>query len=132
MKFNINRPPKQLRKQTKINAKREWHTKFAWLPTSVDETRDKHSKVWFEKYWRQGHYNGVKRSLAFTKYSEKEYFKKKLAGDFDKNEDSNVTADTMSAGTMSAVQSVGRALRSPNPKPLIMVASDTNTGLHKK
>ena len=130
MKFNINRPPKQLRRQAKINAKRVWHTKFAWLPTSVDETKDKHSQVWFEKYWRQGHYGpspmGRASPLEFTKFSEKEYFKKKLAGDFDKGEpDSGETS-------MASAQSVGRALRSPNTKPTISFVSDKNTGLSKK
>lgn len=131
MKFNINKPPKQLRRQAKINAKREWHTKFAWLPTSVDETRDKHSQVWFEKYWRQGHYGpspmGRASPLEFTKFSEKEYFKKKLAGDFDKGE-----ADTGETSSMASVQSVGRALRPASTKPLISFSSDSDSGFQDK
>lgn len=134
MKFNINRPPKQLRKQAKINAKREWHKKFAWLPTSVDETKDTYSKVWCEKYWQQGHYAsrnraisfGIGSPLEFTKFSEKEYFKKKLAGDFDKGEPD--TAET----SMASTQSVGRALRSQTSKPSISFAASPNTGLSKK
>lgn len=126
MKFNINKPPKALRRQAKINAKREWHTKFAWLPTSVDETRNDYSQVWFEKYWRQGHYGpspmGRASPLEFTKFSEKEYFKKKLAGDFDKGEPD--TGETQ----MSPVQSAGRALRSPSAKPSISFSSDSDTG----
>lgn len=99
MKFNINRPPSHVRKQKKITAKREWHTKFAWWPTAVDETKESYKRVWFEKYWRQGHWGpskmGNANPLIFTKYSEKEYFKKKLRGDFDKEEfdpDTNVGA----------------------------------------
>lgn len=137
MKFNINRPPKSLRKQARINAKRKWHTKFAWLPTSVDETRDTHSRVLFEKYWRQGHYSSRRQPitfgtspLEFTKFSEKEYFKKKLAGDFDKGE-SDTMSDTMSKGSVPAAQSVGRLVRR-EAKPLISVSTDSNKGLQKK
>lgn len=97
MKFNINRPPKQLRKQRKINARREWHTKFSWLPTTVDETTTSYKRIWFENYWRRGHYGpsrmGRPNPLQFTKYSVKEYFKKRLNGDFNKN-DGELMADT--------------------------------------
>jgi hypothetical protein len=122
-----------MRKQAKVNAKREWHTKFAWLPTSVDENRETHSRVWFEKYWRQGHYSSRSRPitfgtspLEFTKFSEKEYFKKKLAGDFDKGEPD--TGET----SMASAQSVGRALRSPTAKPSISFAASPDTGISKK
>ncbi len=88
MRININRPPKHIRKEQARMARQEFHKKFAWKVTKVDHTDIGHRVVWFENYWRKekigptsekskgdGHY--------FEKYSEKEYFKKKLNGDFD-------------------------------------------------
>ena len=134
MKFNINKPQRELRKQKKLADKREWHTKIAWLPTSVDETRDTYSRVWFERYWRQGHHApsrfGRRGTLRFTKYSEKEYFKKKLNGDFD-GDSGREESDGMSTGSVSAAQTLGRSLRG-DAKPLINIRTDSNTGLIKK
>ena len=91
MKFDILRPPRHVRREQMRRALREWHEKFAWLPTRVDETQTGSSVVWFEKYWRLGRYGPTNpRSkgdgLFFERYSEKEYFKKQLRGDFAKSE----------------------------------------------
>lgn len=88
MQFNINRPPKYIKRELNRKARQEWHRKFAWKITKVDETDEGHKVVLFEDYWRKerigptspeskgdGHY--------FEKYSKKEYFKKKLDGNFD-------------------------------------------------
>jgi len=103
MKFKIDKPPAHVTRRKRINAKREWHTKFAWLPTVVDETDIEYKRVWFEKYWRQGHWGpsrmGDANPMIFTKYSNKEYFKKKLNGDFDKEE---IEADTNVGSTSSS------------------------------
>jgi len=91
MRININRPPKHVRKEQERMARQEWHKKFAWKATKVDHTDVGHRVVWFENYWckekigpTQGDSPGDGR--YFEKYSEKEYFKKKLDGDFDKHE----------------------------------------------
>ena len=107
MKFNIDRPPADVRKRDKLSAKREWHQKFAWLPTTVDETENSHSKVWFEKYWRRGHWGPSRRgessSMRFTKFSEKEYFKKKLRGYFDEEKGEPDTDTNVGIGSLTMV-----------------------------
>jgi len=132
MKFNINRPPKSYRKQAKINSQREWHKKFAWLPTSVDETKINHGRVLFENYWRKGEYGpsqpGSRNPLRFTKYSKKEYFKKKLNGDFENNKGLSGSIDEVRVSS-SNTQAVGRALRDTSAKPLISFSSDSDSGL---
>lgn len=134
MKFNIKKAPKHMRRQRKINAQREWHKKFAWLPTSVDETKSSHSQVWFEKYWRKGDYGptlpGARNPLRFTNYSEKVYFKKQLNGDFENNK--GMTGSIDEVRVSGNTQAVGRALRDTTAKPSIIFESDPNTGMHKK
>ena len=89
MRINVNKPPKHIQKELDDIARREWHQKFAWKAQKVDCTDEGHRIVWFEKYWRRerigptnefskddGHY--------FEQYSKKEYFRKKLNGDFEK------------------------------------------------
>ncbi len=101
MQFNINRPPKKVRQREKKRAKRkalaEWHGKFAWLPTVVDETEETYRRVWFEGYMRQQRIGPTNSTFDdgryFVKHSRKEYFTKKLNGDFDKG-DEDVQEDT--------------------------------------
>ena len=91
MKFNVNKPTKAVRrarkKEDEQKALEEWHSKFAWLPTVVDEATDSHSRVWLERYMRQQRIGPTNRPFDdgkyFVRYSTKEYFKKKLNGDFD-------------------------------------------------
>lgn len=119
MKFNIDKPPSHVRRQNKINDKLEWHTKFAWLPTTVDETEDSYKKVLFENYWRKGHWGpsrmGQLSSMRFTKYSEKEYFKKKLNGDFDK-EEFEADVDRNVGAVSSASLSSNKILKKGGPR----------------
>lgn len=59
---------------------KEWHKRFAWLPTKVDDTEKEYGVVWFEQYFRkQGFQKGT-----WTKHSKGEWMRKKLKGDFDK------------------------------------------------
>jgi len=87
MRFNVNRPPKHVREEQERMARQEWHKKFAWKATKVDHTDIGHRVVWFENYWRKekiGPTNSMEDDgRYFEKYSEKEYFKKQLNGDFD-------------------------------------------------
>lgn len=86
MKVNINRPAEHIKRKRR----KEWHEVFAWTWRKVDCTDEGHAVVWFEKYMRrerQGASNSPKHDgLYWQQYSTKEYFKKKLAGDFDKEE----------------------------------------------
>jgi hypothetical protein len=91
MRFNVNKPPKHIQRELDEKARREWHKKFAWKYTKVDKTDEGHRVVWFENYWRKekiGPTNAQSKDDGryFEQYSEKEYFKKKLNGDFDKPE----------------------------------------------
>lgn len=126
MKFNIDSPPKNVRRDNKRRALREWHEKFAWVPTTVDETETSKSVVWFENYMRCGRHGPMRpgqrgNGLTFTKYSAKNYFKKKLDGGFD-SEGGNIkgdgmtTADTSSGNVGGITQSTGRSLRSTKGK----------------
>ena len=86
MKFNINRPPKYVRREERRNQQQIWHPKFAWWPTFVDETRSGRSIVWFENYMRKGTYgptspNSRGDGFHFKKLSSKTYFKKQLEGE---------------------------------------------------
>lgn len=110
MQFNINKSPKKVRLAKKRRELREWHDKFAWWPTVVDEKNETYSRVWLERYMRQKQYgptspNSIGDGSYFVKYSRKEYFKKKLNGDFDKGE-MDVEADT---GRVASSTSVSRA-----------------------
>lgn len=95
MQFNINRPPRHIRKMQERSAKREWHQKFAWLPVEVDKNDDNYKTIWFEKYWRKGvpgpmHPRDRDDGLVYEKYTGKTYFKKKLNGDFDKQKSEDI------------------------------------------
>jgi len=57
--------------------KGEWHKKFAWFPRSVQDSQEKHTYVWMEKYMRRY------RCQKWERYSKTEWFRKKLAGDFE-------------------------------------------------
>lgn len=124
MKFSINIPPKHIRKQRKTHKLREWHSKFAWLPTLVDQTEEGQGIVWFEKYMRRAYWGPAHPmdrddNIVFTKYSEKTYFKKMLNGEFDETRaevDSNVTSapaagssSTMSASLSKSVNIISKA-----------------------
>ena len=64
-------------KRKKIN-KSMWHSKFAWWFTKVDDSDDFDTRIIFERYWQKD------PDSAFVKrYSEKEYFKRKLEGSLD-------------------------------------------------
>ena len=98
MQINISRPPKHVRKEQERMARQEWHKKFAWKATKVDHTDIGHRVVWFENYWRKekiGPTNSESKDDGryFEKYSEKEYFKKQLNGDFDKPDYDEVDAE---------------------------------------
>ena len=60
--------------------KKEWHKRFAWLPTKVDDTEKDYGVVWFEQYFRK---EGFQKG-TWIKHSKGEWMRKKLKGDFDK------------------------------------------------
>ena len=89
MRFNVSKPPKHIQRELDEKARREWHKKFAWKAQKVDRTDEGHRVVWFENYWRKekvGPTNSMEDDgRYFEQYSEKEYFKKKLNGDFEEH-----------------------------------------------
>lgn len=113
MRFNVNKPPKHIKRERDRLARQEWHKKFAWKATKVDRTDIGHRVVWFENYWRKekiGATNSEKDDgRYFEQYSEKEYFKKKLNGDFDnygiedERQSNSVQGQIINAGASSSV-----------------------------
>ena len=91
MKFSI--PKNLLRnkiadiKKERILAITKWHDKFAWLPTKVGDSEDAHTYVWLEKYKRKWWHNPYEAKDEWKRMSGKEFFKKKLAGDGDDNDE---------------------------------------------
>ena len=84
----------------------EFHEKFAWIPVKVDDEESKTTVVVFEKYMRRCTKEDIrKQSKDWEQYSKKEYFKKKLQGDFEKTtgfaEMSHDGTDTMIQGAGS-------------------------------
>ena len=75
----------------------EFHEKFAWLPEFVSDESDKNTVVVFETYIRRMSkmYDNPRKGqrIHWEQYSKKEYFKKKLKGDFDKEEYAEMTHD---------------------------------------
>ena len=125
MRFNVNKPPKHIQEELDDIARREWHQKFAWKAQKVDCTDEGHRIVWFEKYWRRerigptnefskddGHY--------FEQYSKKEYFRKKLNGDFDRTE-GDVGEDTAN----DIIQKIKDQMNKPG-------GQIQNAGIHKR
>jgi len=105
VKVNINRPSAPVRRRQRDATRREWHSKFAWVPTAVDETEEGKSVVWFENYMRKGWTNSPRKRAKweFEKYSKRNYFKKKLNGDFDAKKEEGIMADTSaSIGTVGS------------------------------
>ena len=126
MKFKFNKVDKH-----------EFHEKFAWKPTKVSDESDKNTVVVFEKYMRRmsREYDNPRKGqrIHWEQYSKKEYFKKKLKGDFDKEEIEYIHATMTHDGTdmrvsASSTQSVGRAQRTS--KPTVGFTTDSNTGIH--
>ena len=77
MKFKFNKVDKN-----------EFHEKFAWTPTKVSDESDKTTVVVFEKYIRRisNEYDRPLRGedIHWEQYSKKEFFKRKLKGEFEK------------------------------------------------
>lgn len=77
----------------------DWHKKFAWLPVKVDETDNEYSVAWFETVIQcKNRVINSRNKSAWTRYSKKEYFRKKLNGDFD-------SPQTMMSGEADACSS---------------------------
>lgn len=63
----------------------EWHEKFAWVPTKVNDEDDKHTYVFFEKYMQKRRTSST--GYIYDTYSKKEYFKRKLKGEVKQERD---------------------------------------------
>lgn len=94
MKFKFNKPNL-----------REFHEKFAWKPTNVLDDETKNTYIWFERYMQR--YKGRRIDNAkhdWERYSTKEYFKRKLKGEFEKT---TGFAEMSHDGTDSFIQGTG-------------------------
>lgn len=81
----------------KVN-KHEFHEKFAWGPVKVDDESGKTTVVVFEKYIRRCTSEDTRRrKISWEQYSKKEYFKKKLKGDFEKSQHVEMGHDSTDA-----------------------------------
>lgn len=99
MKFSYT-TNKDKRNQRRLNRLRKervrvaaWHRKFAWLPLKITIPEDlpNHSTaVWFEWVVQKAHIKdwqySIIREYTWTRYTEKEYFKKKLDGTLEPEE----------------------------------------------
>ncbi len=72
MKFKVKKRPQ-------INVY-EWHKKFVWLPTKVNETETDY-EIAFGETIMQKRAHGARAS--YTRYSQKEYFRRVLADEDD-------------------------------------------------
>ena len=98
--------------------KRKWHKKFAWTPTYVQDSETENTYVWLEKYMRRA--NGS----VWHKYSHKEWFRKKLAGDFEtKEKDTDVYIG--GTATVSSTITAGGGLQTPAPTYSFTVDKDS-------
>lgn len=130
MKFNVNKIPEHIERRRR----RKWHEAFAWTPQKVDRTDEGHSVIWFEKYMRQeraGPTNNPKHDgIYWRQYSMKEYFKRKLNGDFDidrnKQEGDGATqADTRTVGGVSSAGLTG-------PNKILMKTGQFDSNKYKR
>lgn len=89
MKISINGPGRKERARLKREYKLNWHKKFAWLPTIVDETDKSYSIVWGEIYMRRmldrsrelySPRDPPSKKKQWSRISKTEYLKQKLAG----------------------------------------------------
>lgn len=97
IRYTNNTNARARRRLNKLRAKRNrvalWHRKFAWLPLKIDvpeDSADYSTVVCFEWVMQKAHvrdyqYRSI-RKFIWTRYPEKEYFKKKLDGSLEKEE----------------------------------------------
>jgi hypothetical protein len=97
IKLTTNKKFKADRKIAKLRAERDrvalWHKKFAWRPLKItvkEESEDHATVVWFEWVYQKAHVRDWEwralREFRWTRHPEKEYFKKKLAGKLEREE----------------------------------------------
>ncbi len=100
----------------------QWHKKFAWLPTYVQDSDDQNTYVWFEKYMRKRYGRS-----GWYRYSQKEWFKKKLAGEFD---EVKLSGDEVFIGSSSvSTITAGGGLTNPGPTYTFTYDRDGGTGM---
>lgn len=116
----------------------DWHEKFAWKPLRLtnDDSNGSHW-AWGEKVTQKAKLKNIKRigglidkmvtEETWTRYTSKEYFKKKLTGEIGDTQSGDFTnmthdgTDTfVEPGTVS-MQAIGRAARASKPDPKIWI-----------
>lgn len=116
IRYTNNANERTRRRLNKLRAERDrvakWHKKFAWLPLKItvpEDSADYSTVVLFE--WvmqkarvRDYQYRSI-RKFIWTRHPEKEYFKKKLDGTLEPEEQVPMTHD----GTDMNVQGSGAA-----------------------
>jgi len=97
LKYPTNKVKRKMRRMARRRAERGrialWHRKFAWRPLKITVPKDStdHSTViWFEWVMQKAHIKNYEyrsiRKFIWTRYPEKEYFKKKLDGTLEPEE----------------------------------------------
>lgn len=117
IKYTNNKNKRTIRRVNKLRAERNrvalWHRKFAWLPLKITTPKDPKNYstiICFEWVMQKAHVRDYQyrslREFTWTRYPEKEYFKKKLDGTLEKEEQ---FMDLTHDGTDMSVQSSGAA-----------------------
>lgn len=78
----------------------KWHRKFVWFPLIMTSTDDDHNTmVVFEWIMQKARIRDIKynsiRKIIWTRYTENEYFKKKLDNTLDPEQTFRTDSDTM-------------------------------------
>lgn len=114
IRYTNNTNIKTKRRANKLRAERNrvalWHRKYAWFPLKITTPKDYSTIVCFEWVMQKAHvrdyqYKSI-RKFIWTRYPEKEYFKKKLDGTLEKEEH---FMDLTHDGTNMNIQGAGAA-----------------------
>jgi len=114
MKLGINRPGREAAIRNKRQHEENWHKKFAWLPTIVDETDKSYAVVWGETYMRKLRENMMiydsrkKMKKHWRSMSKTEYLKQKLAGTLEPRHLKD-SEDMAMAQTQQAPSTIGKS-----------------------
>lgn len=118
MKISVNSPGRDARARQKREYKMNWHKKFAWMPTIVDETETSYAVVWGEIYMRRmldpnreirPHWEKRRKGPRWDRRSKTEYLKQKLANTLPPLQKENTWGEeAMAAPTTNSAAQMGQ------------------------
>lgn len=105
IEYTTNTGKRKKCKTDKLLADRDrvalWHRKFAWWPlkiTTPENSEDHSTAVWFEWVMQKAQVEAYQyrslRKFIWTRYTEKEYFVKKLNGTLEPEQQFNIGGDS--------------------------------------